>query len=396
VLVVGLALVVAGPALGSDAGYLYGTVETSQGKRYQGQLRWGDEEAFWDDIFNATKTGNENIEHLDRATRDRLRRRNWMPWDVFTVRDEDHFVHLLAVRFGDLKRIEVHGGDDVTVEFRNGVGMELSGGSNDVGAEITVVDPKQGEITLRWKNIRAIDFAETPARLENKLGEPIYGTVRSGRYEFTGRIQWDHDEALTTDELDGETRDGRTSIAFEDIASIRKYRNGAMVKLRSGSETYLRGTNDVNHENRGVVVIVPRLGSVKIGWEDFDEVTFRSAPNSGRGYAEYANAAPITGVIQTRDGRVEGRIAFDLDESQDFELLHGKNGDTEYLIAFRDIGSIRPKGLRRTEVELRGGLRIELEDGQDVTSRNDGLLVFTGARKPTYVEWRDVREIVLK
>jgi len=393
---IGLALVLAGPASSSDAGYLYGRVETVEGARYEGELRWGDEEAFWDDIFNATKTENENVEHLDERTRDRLRWRNWKPWDLFTRNEDKGFLHLLAVRFGDLKRIEVRGGDQVTAEFRNGDVMDLSGGSNDVGAQITVVDPKQGEHVLRWRGIRAIEFGETPARLERKLGEPIYGTVKAGRYMFTGRIQWDHDECLTTDKLDGDGRDGDVSIAFGSIASIHKYRNGARVKTRSGSDLYLKGSNDVNHENRGVVVIVPGLGSVKVGWNDFDEVVFRPAPNSGRGYSEYAKAAPITGEVVTRSGRLAGRIAFDLDESRDFELLHGTNGDTEYLIPFRDIARIRRQALRRTAVELRSGLTVEFDQGQDVTSDNDGLLVFAGEPKPTYVGWREVREIVLK
>lgn len=396
VVAIGVSLVLASPVVASDVGYIYGRVETVQGARYEGPLRWGKEESFWDDIFNATKIENENVGHLDERTRDRLRWRNWKPWDLFSKNEDKEFLHLLAVRFGDLKRIEVRDGDHVTAEFRNGEVMDLSGGSNDVGAQITVIDPKQGEHVLRWKGIRSIEFGETPVRLDRKLGEPIYGTVKSGRYMFTGRIQWDHDECLTTDKLDGDDRDGDVSIAFGAISSIHKYRNGSLVKTRSGSEIYLKGSNDVNHSNRGVVVIVPKLGSVKIGWQDFDEVAFLPAPNSGRGYAEYAKAVPITGEVVTRSGRLAGRIAFDLDESRDFELLHGKNGDTEYLIPFRDIARIRRQALRRTAVELRNGLTVEFDQGQDVTSDNDGLLVFTGEPKPSYVGWREVREIVLR
>ena len=44
-------------AAGEDTrGYLYGTVETASGNTYSGLLRWGTEEAFWDDLFNSTKT----------------------------------------------------------------------------------------------------------------------------------------------------------------------------------------------------------------------------------------------------------------------------------------------------------------------------------------------------
>jgi hypothetical protein len=133
-----------------------------------------------------------------------------------------------------------------------------------------------------------------------------------------------------------------------------------------------------------------------VGWEDFDEATFRAPPGSGRAYGEYAEGRAIAGTVVTRREKHEGRLVFDLDESWDCELLHGKNGDTEYLIPFRDIDRISRHGFRRAEIALKIGLRIELEDSQDVTSSNDGLLVFGGDRKPKYVAWRDVTEVALK
>ena len=390
-----LGLAMASPVFASDVGYIYGRVETDDRRVYQGQLRWGTEESFWDDIFNATKVENENLDYVDRRTLDRIRSRRRGVWDFLNFHDRS-LTHVLAVRFGDLSRIDVRGGDDLIATFRNGERLSLEGGSNDVGAEVTVVDPKLGTHELRWNRIRAVQFLETPAKLADKMGEPLYGTVKSGKYDFTGRIQWDNDECLTSDRLDGETRDGDAHVAFRDIAAIRKHRNGALVTLRSGSELYLTGSNDVNGSNRGVVVIVERIGSVKIGWDDFDEATFSRAPGSGRSYAEYGKARDLTGTVVTRDGRDDGRIIFDLDEAWDFELLQGKNGDTEYLIPFRDIARITPRGMGRTDVELHMGLTIELEEGQDVTRRNDGLLVFAGGRGPKYVDWRDVTEIVFR
>jgi hypothetical protein len=388
--------VLAGPALASDVGYIYGRVETTSGDIHEGQLRWGDEESFWDDIFNATKAENENLQYVDRKDLKRIRSDKQNAWNLLGIGDQDwDFTHLFAVRFGDMKRIEVRGGDDLVVEFRNGDEMELGGGSNDVGAVITVLDGKRGTREIKWNRIRTIEFMNTPARLPYKLGDPIYGTVKSGRREFTGRIQWDNDETLTTDMLDGDTRDDDVSLEFGDIASIRKHRNGSMVTLKSGEELYLTGSNDVNHQNRGVVVVVPGVGTVKIGWDDFDELKLVRAPNSGHSYADYAQPRDLTGEVVTENGRLSGRLVFDLDESRDFEMLHGTNGDTEFLIPFRDIASIKPLGRRRSDVELRMGLTIELEDSQDVTRDNDGLLVFTGDRKPRYVSWRDVSDVRL-
>lgn len=391
-LAAGLAAAV--PASASDAGYIYGRVVTDDGQTFQGALRWGDEEAFWEDMFNATKAENEYVGYVDEDVLRQLRRERRDFWEnLFQVRNHE-FGHIFAVRFGDLKRIDVRGGSRLTVEFRNGERLDLNGGSNDVGARITVVDPNAGTQRIRWRNIRSIEFAETPQQIEKKLGLPLYGTVKTRRYEYTGFIQWDNDECLTTDELDGDVRDGDVSIPFGDIASIRKYRRGALVTLVDGSQEYLTGSNDVNGENRGVVVKVHSIGSVKVGWDDFEEVTFQHpAEGSGRSYAEFGNAAPLTGVIETRGGKLAGRIVFDLDEAWDFELLQGKIGDTEFQIPFREIVRIVPRGTRRSMVYLRSGAEVELEDAQDVSRDNDGMLVFDGGHRPTYVAWRDVKEI---
>jgi hypothetical protein len=385
----------AGPALASDEGYIYGRVQTRDGDVYQGQLRWGTEEAFWDDIFNANKFENENLQYVDRKDLRRVRSHHSSGWDLLGFGDSD-LTHVFAIRFGDLKRLEVRGGDDVIAEFRNGEEMRLRGGSNDIGARITVVDPKLGKHELKWDRIRTIEFMNTPATLTRKLGDPIYGTVTCGRYDFTGRIQWDNDETLTSDMLDGDTNDGDVSLEFGDIASIRKHRNGALVKLKGGDELYLTGSNDVNHENRGVDVVVPGVGTVKIGWNDFDELKLAPAPGSGSSYADYGRGSDLSGEVETPEGRLSGRIIFDLDESRDFELLQGKSGDTEYLIPFRDIARIKPLGNRRSEVQLRMGLTVDLEESEDVTRKNDGLLVFTGDRKPKYVAWHDVSNLRLE
>lgn len=395
ILVLGSVFPIAAPA--SDAGYLYGRVQTVAGEEFEGPLRWGKEEAFWNDVFNANKAENEHLGLVDDRVLERLRwREPWKNLGQLFGEDGGGFTHMLAVRFGDLARLRVRGRDDLVAEFRNGESLELGGGSNDVGAVVTVLDAKLGRQEIAWKRLRTVEFRETPAKLPMKLGEPLYGAVRSRNLEFTGHIQWDHDECLSVDELDGESEGEDVSIAFGDIASIRKQGRGAQVTLKSGKTRYLTGSNDVDRGNRGVLVKVWGLGSVKIGWRDFDQVTFLPAPHSGRGYADYGAGRALSGTVTTRAGRLSGRLVYDLDESRDFELLHGRNGDTDYLIPFREIARIQPRGFRRSDVVLRSGLTVELKDHRDISRQNDGLLVFTGAGKPAYVPWRDVRDIVFE
>jgi hypothetical protein len=159
----------------------------------------------------------------------------------------------------------------------------------------------------------------------------------------------------------------------------------------------LDGSNDVDDDNRGVIVKNPEFGKVKIGWDDFDKVTFVDKPEfQMSGYSDYPDPKFISGQVRTdRGNTLRGRIIYDLDEEWDFELLHGMHGETEYIIPFRIIKSIKPEGRRRAIVELRSGRTIELEESQDVTRKNDGILVFTDSRDPEYVRWQDVAEVVL-
>src|SRR5262245_18359194 len=163
IIVLASVLAVAAPVLASDVGYIYGRIETVDGDQYLGQLRWGDEESFWDDLFNADKAENENLALMDPATLERVRSRHWGSWVFFGAGIHDpSLTHSLAVRFGDLRRLEIQSGNDVIAEFRNGDQLPLHGGSNDIGAEITVADPKFGTRQVRWSRIRSIEFMDTP------------------------------------------------------------------------------------------------------------------------------------------------------------------------------------------------------------------------------------------
>jgi len=382
----------------SDAGFLYGRVVTVDDDTYTGQLRWGTEETFWDDIFNSSKTENPFTDYLDDEILRKLNRDNHDGWSFFGRGNHEAPTHAFAVRFGDLKSIHVEHDEEVLIAFRNGVELELEGGSNDVGAKITVMDSEVGEIQLKWDRVKHVEFMETPVRLEPRLGDPIYGTVETRHGAFTGLVQWDHQECLTTDELDGDTEDGDVTIEFGKIASIEKERRGSIVTLRSGREMFLTGSNDVNSENRGVIVKSEKFGKVKIGWKDFEKVEFEeSARTSGRAYSDYGTTHELSGEVATDEGeRYSGRIVYDLDEEWDVELLHGRKGDTEFIIPFRDVAKITPVGRRRAIVVLRNGEKLELEESQDVSRRNDGMLVFTDERKPVYVAWRDIDEIVFR
>jgi len=385
----------------NDEGFIYGKVTTVDDDVYEGPLRWGKEEAYWTDMFNAGKRDNENVEYLSRDEVDELQRHNnrhesWGFIGHFDFDWDNDFKHQFSCQFGELKSILVSGRERLEVELLNGIQVELEGdGYNDVGAKIRVIDKELGEVELRWSRIDKIEFLPTPNKLNDKFGEPLYGTVETRSGSFTGFVQWDHDERVSKDELDGDTRDGDISLEFGKIKSIERDGSGSSVVLNSGREMYLRGSNDVDYDNRGVIVTTD-FGRVDIEWREFRKVTFSKAPNSGKAYSSFKNQNELMGTVKTEDGDVyKGRLIYDLDEAYDFEVLQGKDDDEiEYIIPFRNIQNILPRGYGDSEVKLRNGQILRLEDGQDVSEENTGILVFPDKKDPIYIQWRDVEEIV--
>lgn len=388
-----------------DQGFIYGKVSTIDGKEYKGQLRWGKEETFWDDIFNSSKEENDWLRYLDRGDYKYVRNNrsdddddgNWIgSWTNIWSDDYSSHTHQFAIRYGDIQKIEITGRNDVEVTFKDGKSWDLEGGSNDIGATILVFDPEIGQIKVDWGRIDEIEFMEAPATIKGKAGEPLTGTVETRKGNFTGLLQWDHEECLSTDKLDGDTEDGDVSIEMGNIESIEKDGRGSTVVLKSGRKLFLWGSNDVNDENRGVIVKDPAIGKVKIGWDDFEKITFDAKPKgSGAAYKDYGKPAELKGTVITENGeKYSGRIVYDLDEEYDFEILHGNDDDIEYIIPFRNVKSVKIKNFNYSSVTLRSGKILLLGDAQDVSDKNDGMLVFPAEGDPKYLPWDDIDEII--
>ncbi len=392
-----------------DQGFLYGKVTTIDGDSYEGPLRWGKEEAYWTDMFNASKDENENIDYLsredmraleryyyenrDRDWEDRLGRWFGGSWG-YRYGDRD-YVHQFSCQFGEIKSLRLSGRSWVDVELQNGDKFEVKGdGYNDVGTDVKIQDKEIGEVKLKWSRIDKVEFMDTPNKLDRKFGEPLYGTVETYGGSFTGYIQWDHDERVDTDKLDGDTSDGDVSIEFGKIGSIERTGSRSLIVLKSGREMELRGSNDVNPENRGVIVTNDTYGRVDIPWREFKKVTFTKGGEKMKAYKDFRSQKELTGIVKTQDGTTySGRIIYDLDEAYDYEVLQGKDDDIEYIIPFRNVKRITPRNYDSSKVELRSGDLLTLGDAQDVSDRNTGILVFQGKENPKYLLWDDIDEV---
>lgn len=395
-LLVALFITVTGLKAQNMEGFIYGKVYTRSGS-YTGQLRWGKEEAYWDDHFNTSKVDNSYESYKARKKNRDIN----FDWRLFSIWEDksSHTTHLFSSQFGDLKEIVNYGDKRIVVKLKNGEEVRLSGsGYNDVGSSIIVLDDDLGKITVRWDKITKVEFLPTPKTMDENLGKPMYGTVetyRKGR--FTGFIQWDHDERIGTDKLDGDTRDGTVAISFDKIRKIEKRSNSSQVYLKSGREYQVSNTNDVNNQNKGIKVSIAGVGKVDIPWKEFKSVSFEEIDQSGPSYASYAIDELKGAVYRYDDNDVKGKIIFDLDEEWNLELLEGMDDEIEYIIPFRNIKSIEPKNYNYSMVELRNGDKLLLGNRRDVTDDNAGLLVFKGSTKePVHIQWTKITKIIFE
>ncbi|WP_157558341.1 hypothetical protein [Microscilla marina] len=382
-------------AQAQDQGFIYGKLTTVDGKTYTGQIRWGKEEAYWSDMFNSSKTHNDNLDHLSRSEMKALKRQSRRrDYGFIKVGNYYSFEHTFACRFGDIQTIKIAGRNRVELLLKNKMRIKLKGGSNDIGATVRVMDKELGELAIKWSRIDKVDFMPTPAKLGAKMGNALYGTVETRKGKFTGIVQWDHDERLSTDILNGKSEDGRMKIPFKNIKAIKKHRWGSLVVLRSGREVYLTGTNDVEDGNRGIIVSHHLFGRVDIDWDDFKKVTFDSKALSGKGYNDYKTPVMLKGTITTTDKRtLKGNIIYDLDEKLSIEILDGKIDNLKHQIPFGIIKSITPKNRISSEVELKSGQKMILGESQDVSDRHTGVIILMDKENKEYIPWDKVAKI---
>ncbi len=383
----------------SNKAYIYGSITTKSDDRFEGFMRWGKEEMFWHDLFNSEKIQSEQ----KRVNRSSESESIWdrFEWNISRIWDNKYsdVTHLFACLFGDIKSLEIGRGDLVFLEMKNGNQLRLNGGSNDIGATVHLHDYELGKISFDWKRIDRIDFFQAPEGATPPFGKPLYGEVKTRRNgNFTGYIKWDLDERCGDDILDGDTDFGDQKFEFKNIVQIEKDGIGSTVIFNSGRKLFLDGSNDVNSGNRGIAVYDHNIGNIEIPWKQFESVEFIDDNQSGPGYHDFTTPKSLEATITTFDDKqLEGMIIYDIDEMWEMETLEGKDNDLEYQIPFRNIKRLTPKNSSYSLVHLCIGEELLLGDLQDVSARNDGILLFAkGEKDPIHIDWDDIDEILFK
>jgi hypothetical protein len=387
------------PGAEVQPGFLYGRVTTDDGATYEGRLRWGrDQEAFWGDYFNGDKDENPWAAHATLAQPSR----EPSPIEIFgfKIGGQDRSMNLdrqLMARFGDIARIEVRDGDP-RVTLKSGTTFELDGSdAGDIDDGVRVWDSRRGVVDLDAGRIRTIELLPTAPLV---AAGRLHGTVRTRQGDFTGFIQWNRQDGVGADELDGRTAGGEEMrLRYDTIRSIARHsRDSALVTLLDGREIVLSDTREVGDGNLGTYVDDQRYGRVLISWDAFERVDF-SPGRSGPAYGDFRPGRPLAGTVTTRDGRrLAGRLVYDFDESETTETLDAPRQGVDYNIPFGLITSIVSPGGegQRARVILHDGEELRLERRGDLGEGNAGMLIFVdGRERPEYVPWADVEQVDL-
>jgi hypothetical protein len=407
VLTLTVVIIISGAAalLAENEGRIYGKVYTEDGDVLEGLIRWDRNEASWIDILDGTKELPEDYDREARTERDRYReKRKKVELFGLEIYSESGDYYTKAaqsgLRFGHIKMLKVMDDNTALLRLKSGQEVKLSGGSTDLGSnirEIIIEDRREGEWELLWDDIDSIVFMQARPDLSSNFGDRLYGTlVTRGGDSFTGWVCWDVDEVFTLDILDGE-EDGRSrKIKFDKISSIERYSSsGATVILKSGDELVLKGTNDVNDDNRGILISDPSFGQVTVDWDEFERIDFKQ-PSRQITYDDIPVSRELYGTVYRENGdKYTGKIRWDNDEEYTWELLDGRYRDMDFDIEFGLIDKLE-KRRRGSIVTTKDGREFRLEDSNDVDEDNKGIFVTTDDGDQVVIDWDEFDRVDFK
>lgn len=383
----------------AQQGRICGVVQTRDGETFEGPIRWDKNEAFWDDLLDATK----RREGKYGEGRRRERRISIFGLRITWDEDNDESKASSGIQFGYLRTLERRSRNRAILELKDGERITFYGSGTDIGSgvrEILIDDPNEGEVELDWDDLDMIEFAECDPDQITRPETRLYGEVETRRGDkFQGFICWDMDEVFYSDILDGEERHRNRKIPFGKIKAIeRRSSSSARVYLRNGDKMKLSGTNDVDNGNRGIVILDRDFGRVVVKWDEFDRLEFLNGGDKHLPeYDRFEETEPLYGVVYDEDGdSYEGFIRWDDDETYSWELLDGEYRDLEVDVEFSQIAEIEKVSSRSCRVTTKTGNSFKLSGSNDVNDENKGIFVTTEDGEEIELDWYDFDKVVLK
>lgn len=379
-------------------GLIYGKITLKNGATYQGQIRWDNEDALWDDVFSARKyeRPSQNLLTKEEARRATGRSDDFKFGFMKLWEDKSPEINFsFRCQFGDLVSLTAGKKDVVRLGLKNGDVIKLKkGGGGNLNDNIRIYDRMLGRLDLNFEEIQSIVFASAPTNYSSPAGHPIYGQALTSMGVYEGYITWDLEECLGKDLISGKDQGVKVDINFEDIAELKAQKDGSLITLKSGRTIFLNDHDDVDRGNHGLMIRNLAFGKLIIKWEDFISISFLEPPVAPRAYRDFKLPQLLKGSVYTKDGRrLQGQIVYDLDEIYSIEFLNGRKGKFEYYIPFEKVVKIKPQNDKFSTVHLKDGQQFLLGNHADVTGQNHGIVIKLPNGQAQYLEWDSVKSI---
>lgn len=397
----------AATAADADNGALYGKVLLDGGREVHGAIRWGNSnpKLYWLHHLNGRRAEPYDISDLDDDVVDAIL--DSQPGPSIDVNGTTiEFVKwfskaeirpgMFDVEFGAISSITFDH-SLATIQLVDGGTIVAERRSRDMDADITVLLEDGSRREYDDDELREIHFSAAP--LEHPAFPAfIYGSVDSTLGPWAGLIEWDSDEREADDELDGDVDEDELSIDFGDIVSIETVDESASrVVTKDGIERVLTGSNDVNSENRGIVVHHPDHGSVTLNWEVFKKVTFEPLPSDFLPRRSvWSNTGRVSGAVVTDQTRLQGNVIMDINLEFAAEAIVARNQDFRRAsIPLRLVRAIHREGDGKARVELTSGRQFTFDTGHPLAAGGSGILIASEAGA-NYVAAGDVKSILIE
>jgi hypothetical protein len=383
-----------------EASYIYADVVLKNKTTVTGVIRWSSGQIFWTDVLQVSKTDPLALKYLKKyqldklpGSRDNTDGINWEFMNLWKDKLPQRRQETLC-RFGDMVSIHVTGAQNAQIFYKSGTKIRVSGGPGigDLGKDILVYSTKAQKVA--WKDISRINFRETGESNLPWKGKPLYGTVYTVNGPVSGLIKWDKSTFAASAAIYGKSADRMIGVSFNQIKRISKKDQGAVITLHSGKQVFLKSTRDVSNSNRGIIVADPENGQVVVPWSAFKSVIFHQQQGQPVTYNSFVKPRRIYAQAFGSENRIlKGNCTFDMDEEWNFEMLEGTSNRIYYKIPFSHISAITPQNEKQSTVILKDQRSLTLNNENDVSALNWGLIIWLKNSKYQYLPWEEVNKV---
>lgn len=378
-------------AQSSEAPYrLFGEISTVDNKTYKGFITWGTSKNYWIDFFEASKIKNPYASFFQSMD------------GVFFYSNGRTLtqppIHVFNCRFGNIGSIRLTDEQEILLELRNGEKLNLvKGTSTDINTTLQITTSEK-TIPIKWEFISEVRFmAADKGTIPPEINQ-VAGIVKSTQGIYKGLITWNCSQKRSIE------KNANVNCFLNNLKKITRIQttrnNNSYELLAQAKESavpfYIKP--DILYPMENVMINMPNVGSVIVPLRQFKEISIIPVTElSLLSYNDFTIPQSIQGEVTTRNNkRVDGKLAYDLDENLDIESLDGKNDNIIYRIPFKYISTIDPKNYKYSFITLRNGSQLSLGDQPDVNCENSGIIVFGNQEIPTYIPWEEVKTVIFR